>query len=123
MTNRKWLIIEKTNYGNSGDSFSITKTADTLEQATKFKIHLDALNDSKNKTYFIASDVDTVMARVISLNNKKVEEEKPLILTDEVKNTSTEIILDLLILQSLIIERSLIDNFSSGINSSKLKLK
>jgi hypothetical protein len=90
MTNRKWLIIEKTNYGNSGDSFSITKTADTVEQATKFKIHLDALNDSKNKTYFIASDVDTVMARVISLHNKKVEEEKPLILTDEVKNTSTE---------------------------------
>ena len=90
MTNKKWLVIEKTSYGENNDSFRITKTADTVEQATKFKIHLDALNDSKNKTYFIASDVDTVMERVISLHNKKVEEEKPLVLTDEVKDTSSE---------------------------------
>ena len=89
MTNKKWLVIERTNYGENNDSFSISKIADTIEQATTFKIHLDALNDRKNRTYFIASDIDTVMNRVISLHNKSVEE-KPLILKDEVKDTSSE---------------------------------
>ena len=89
MTNKKWLVIERTNYGENNDSFSISKIADTIEQATTFKVHLDALNDRKNRTYFIASDIDTVMNRVISLHNKSVEE-KPLILKDEVKETSSE---------------------------------
>ena len=89
MTNKKWLVIERTNYGENNDSFSISKIADTIEQATKFKVHLDALNDRKNRTYYISSDIDTVMNRVISLHNKSVEE-KPLILKDEVKDTSSE---------------------------------
>ena len=80
MTKKIWLVIEKNNYGENNDSYSISKTANTIEQATKFQIHLDALNDRKNRTYFIVSDIDTVMNRVISLHNKKVEEEKPLIL-------------------------------------------
>jgi len=100
MTNKKWLVIERTNYGENNDSFSISKIADTIEQATTFKVHLDALNDRKNRTYFIASDIDTIMNRVISLHNKSVENgsyyenhpdiEKPLILKDEVKDTSSE---------------------------------
>ena len=73
MTNKKWLVIERTNYGSNNDSFSISKIADTIEQATTFKVHLDALNDRKNRTYFIASDISTVMDRVISLHNKSVE--------------------------------------------------
>ena len=89
MTNKKWLVIERTNYGENNDSFSIAKIGDSIEQATTFKIHLDALNDKENRTYFIASDIDTVMNRVISLHNKSVEE-KPLILKDEVKDTSSE---------------------------------
>ena len=86
MTKKIWLVIEKNNYGENNDSYSISKTANTIEQATKFQIHLDALNDRKNRTYFIVSDIDTVMNRVISLHNKSVEE-KPLILKDEVKET------------------------------------
>ena len=89
MTKKIWLVIEKNNYGENNDSYSISKTANTIEQATKFQIHLDALNDRKNRTYFIVSDIDTVMNRVISLHNKSVEE-KPLILKDEVKDTSSE---------------------------------
>ena len=92
MTNKKWLVIERTNYGENNDSFSIAKIGDTVEQATTYKVHLDALNDRKNRTYFIASDIDTVMERVISLHNKKVNEEKPLILKDEVKATSSEML-------------------------------
>jgi len=89
MTNKIWFVIEKSNYGGTTNSYRIEKAADTVEQATTFKIHLDALNDSKSKSYFIGSDIDTVMNRVISLHNKSVEE-KPLVLTDEVKETSSE---------------------------------
>jgi hypothetical protein len=91
MTKKIWLVIEKQSYGTSGDNFAISKIADTIEKATTFKIHLEALNDRDNRTYFIASDIDTVMERVISLHNKKVKEEKPLILKDEVEEeTSSE---------------------------------
>ena len=101
MTNKIWLVIERTNYGETTTNYNIAKSADTIEQATKFKVHLDALNDRKNRTYFIASDIDTIMNRVISLHNKSVEDgsyyenhpeiEKPLVLTNEVKETSEEI--------------------------------
>ena len=84
MKNKKiWLVIEKSNYGGTTSSYRIEKTADTIEQAITFKVHLDALNDSKNKSYFLASDIDTVMDRVITSHNKKVEE-KPLVLKNGV---------------------------------------
>ena len=89
MTNKKWLVIEKTSYGTSGDTFAISKIADTVEQATTYKVHLEALNESKNKFYFVASDISSVVDKVVYHHNKSVEE-KPLILKDEVKETSSE---------------------------------
>ena len=89
MINKKWLVIERTNYGENNDSFSIAKIGDSIEQATTFKVHLDALNESKNKTYFLASDISTIIDKVVYHHNKSVEE-KPLILKDEVKDTSPE---------------------------------
>ena len=90
MTDTKiWLVIEKNTYGQNNHSYSITKTANTVEQATTFKVHLDALNDKENRTYFIASDISTIIDKVVYHHNKSVEE-KPLILTDEVKETSSE---------------------------------
>ena len=89
MTKRAWLVIEKTTYGEDNHSYSISKVADSVEQATKFQIHLDALNDRDNRVYFLASDITSVMDRVIHHHNKSVEE-KPLILKDEAKETSSE---------------------------------
>mgnify|MGYP003129347231 FL=1 len=89
MTTKKWLVIERTNYGENNDSFSISKIADTVEQATTFKVHLDALNDKKNRTYFLASDISTVIDKVVYHHNKAVDE-KPLVLKDEVETTSSE---------------------------------
>ena len=90
MTDTKiWLVIEKNTYGQNNHSYSITKTANTVEQATTFKVHLDALNDKENRTYFIASDISTIIDKVVYHHNKSVEE-KPLILKDEVKDTSSE---------------------------------
>ena len=85
MTKRAWLVIEKTTYGEDNHNYSISKVADSVEQATKFQIHLEALNDNKNKTYFLASDISTIMDKVIYHHNKAVDE-KPLILKDEVKD-------------------------------------
>ena len=90
MTKKAWLVIEKTTYGEDIDNYSISKVADSVEQATKFQIHLEALNDNKNKTYFLASGISTIMEEVIYHHNKSVEEKKPLILKDEVKDTSSE---------------------------------
>jgi type IV secretory pathway VirJ component len=90
MTDTKiWLVIEKNTYGQNNHSYSITKTANTVEQATTFKVHLDALNDKENRTYFIASDISTIIDKVVYHHNKSVDE-KPLILKDEVKETSAE---------------------------------
>ena len=74
MTTKKkvWLVIEKNTYGSSSSSYSVIKNADTVEGAMKFKVHLEALNDRKNQTYFLASDSDTVMDKVVSAHNKSV---------------------------------------------------
>jgi len=89
MTNKIWLVIEKNNYGGTTNNYNIAKIADTVEQATTFKIHLDALNDSKNKSYFLVSDISTIIDKVVYHHNKSVDE-KPLILKDEVETTSSE---------------------------------
>ena len=70
--NKVWLVIEKNVYGENSQSFSVIKFANTIEGAMKFKVHLEALNDRKNQTYFLASDVDTVMDKVVSAHNKSV---------------------------------------------------
>ena len=68
-----WLVIEKNVYGTNSQSFTVIKNADTVEGAMKFKVHLEALNDRKNQSYFLASDVDTVLANVAEHHNKSVE--------------------------------------------------
>ena len=70
--NKVWLVIEKNVYGENSQSFSVIKFANTIEGAMKFKVHLEALNDRKNQTYFLASDTDTVMDKVVSAHNKSV---------------------------------------------------
>jgi len=72
-TKKVWFVIERTNYGENNNGYSISKTADTVEQATRYKVHLDALNDRKHRTYFLASDSETIMNTVVSNHNKSVE--------------------------------------------------
>ena len=74
MANKKmWLVIEKNTYGEDSESFSVIKYANTIEQAMKFKVHLDALNDRKKQSYFLASDIDTVVENVAHHHNKSVK--------------------------------------------------
>ena len=68
-----WLVIEKYVYSNSTPSHSVKKTATSVEEAIGFKLALEKLNEQKDVSYFLASDVDTVMEQVISSHNQSVK--------------------------------------------------
>ena len=68
-----WLVIEKYVYSNSTPSHSVKKTATSVEEAIGFKLALEKLNEQKDVSYFLASDVDTVMGQVISSHNQSVK--------------------------------------------------
>jgi glutamine synthetase type III len=72
-TNKVWLVIEKNTYGNSPSSYSVAKHNISLDEAIKYKLALEKLNDRKNQSYFLASDIDTVLENVAKYHNKSVE--------------------------------------------------
>ena len=67
-----WLVIEKNVYGST-QTFSVIKNQVNIYEALKYKVYLEALNDRTGQTYFLASDVDTIMNNVVSSHNKSVE--------------------------------------------------
>ena len=67
-----WLVIEKNVYGDT-QSFSVIKNHTSIEEAIRYKVCLEKLNDRKNQSYFLASDVDTVLENVAKYHNKSVE--------------------------------------------------
>ena len=69
-----WLVIEKYVYSNSTPSHTVKKTALNIEEALEFKSALEKLNEQKDVSYFLASDVDTVMNNVISAHNQSVKD-------------------------------------------------
>ena len=70
--NKVWLVIEKNVYGDS-QSFSVVKNHKNIDEAMKYKLCLEKLNDKKDVSYFLASDVDTVLENVAHHHNKSVE--------------------------------------------------
>ena len=71
--NKVWLVIEKYVYTNSSATHSVKKTAYSVEEALEFKSALEKLNEQKDVSYFLASDVDTVLENVAKHHNKSVE--------------------------------------------------
>ena len=70
--NKVWLVIEKNVYGDS-QSFSVVKNHKNIDEAMRYKLCLEKLSDRDNQTYFLASDVDTVLENVAHHHNKAVE--------------------------------------------------
>ena len=68
-----WLVIEKYVYSNTTPSHSVKKTASSLEEAIEFQVALEKLNEQKDVSYFLASDIDTVLASAILHHNKAVK--------------------------------------------------
>ena len=67
-----WLVIEKHDYSNVSSSYRVAKVAYSLEDAVAFKVSLDQLNESSNESFFIATDTNTTIAKVISVHNQEV---------------------------------------------------
>jgi len=67
-----WLVIEKNVYGDS-HTFTVAKSSTSLQEAMRFKLCLEDLNDRDKQSYFLASDSDTIMNTVVSSHNKSVE--------------------------------------------------
>jgi hypothetical protein len=72
-TKKVWLVIEKNTYGSSPSSYTVAKHNVSIDEAMRYKVCLEKLNDRKTQTYFLASDSDTIMNTVISSHNKSVE--------------------------------------------------
>jgi len=70
--NKVWLVIEKNVYGES-QTFSVIKNHTSIDEAIRYKLCLEKLNDRTNQTYFLASDIDTVLGNVAKHHNKSVE--------------------------------------------------
>ena len=79
MSDKKYLVIERQKYSNIKDSWSI-KFAD-VDEDTAFQklVALRTLNDNKDKIYYI-----------VNMEYLWTKEDKPLILTDEVKDEQSE---------------------------------
>ena len=79
-TEKKYFIIEKAQYSfDKQPRFNIMKDrAYNLNDATKMLIAYEQLNDTEEKTYYL-QEVDLLLGQ-----------EKPLVLKDEVKDTSLE---------------------------------
>ena len=67
-----WLVIEKYVYSNSTPSHSVKKTACGLKEAVEFKSALEKLNEQRDVSYFLASDIDTVLSNAVKHHNKAV---------------------------------------------------
>ena len=79
-TQKQYFIIEKSHFSfDKQPRFNIMKDrAYNLNDATKMLIAYEQLNDTEEKTYYL-QEVDLLLGQ-----------EKPLVLKDEVKDTSSE---------------------------------
>ena len=80
-TQKQYFIIEKSVWNfNKEPRYSIMKDrAYTLNEATKMLIAYEQLNDQEEKTYYL-QEVDLLLGQ-----------EKPLVLTDEVKTNGSDL--------------------------------
>ena len=80
MSDNKYLVIERQKYSNIKDSWSI-KFADVNEDTAFTKlVALRTLNEDKDKIYYI-----------VNMEYLWTKEDKPLVLTDEVKDNQEEL--------------------------------
>ncbi len=79
----QYQILKRTAFGGSTpDMISHQRTANTLKRAIEYKVHLEALEDDKERhTYEIHIHINDAYNYLTS----DQRDEEPLVLTDEVK--------------------------------------
>ena len=80
----KYQILKRSTFGsNTPDSMYHVRTAKTLKRAIEYKVHLEALEDDKERhTYEIHISIQDAFKYVTAGH----EIDEPLVLTDEVKD-------------------------------------
>ena len=73
---KKWLVVEVITFSETSESRTLKKVADTFDQALKFKACLEELakDERTDAQYYLASDSETIMDKVISAHNKSVRD-------------------------------------------------
>ena len=81
----EYQILKRTAFGGSTpDMISHQRTAKTLKRAIEYRVHLEALEDNKERnTYEICISIQDAYKYVTAGSEEELE--KPLVLTDEVK--------------------------------------
>ena len=79
----EYQILKRSTFGsNTPDSMYHVRTAKTLKRAIEYKVHLEALEDDKERhTYEICISIQDAYKYVTAGS----ESDEPLVLTDEVK--------------------------------------
>ena len=79
----QYQILKRTTFsGSTPDMLSHVRTATTLRRAIEYKVHLEALEDDKERhTYEICISIQDAYKYVTAGS----ESDEPLVLTDEVK--------------------------------------
>ena len=80
----EYQILKRSTFGsNTPDSMYHVRTAKTLKRAIEYKVHLEALEDDKERhTYEIHISIQDAFKYVTAGH----EVDEPLVLTDEVKD-------------------------------------
>ena len=81
----EYQILKRTTFGGSTpDMISHQRTAKTLKRAIEYRVHLEALEDNKERnTYEICISIQDAYKYVTAGSEEELE--KPLVLTDEAK--------------------------------------
>ena len=81
----EYQILKRTTFGGSTpDMISHQRTAKTLKRAIEYRVHLEALEDNKERhTYEICISIQDAYKYVTAGSEEELE--KPLVLPDEVK--------------------------------------
>ena len=77
--NDKYLILEQHKFNTFNDSWSVKYFNQTYDQAFEKLVCLEKLKEDKDKIYYI-----------VNMEYLWTKEDKPLILTDEVKDEQSE---------------------------------
>ena len=81
----EYQILKRTKFsGSTPDMLSHVRTAKTLRRAIEYKVHLEALEDDKERhTFEIHISIQDAYKYVTAGSEEELD--KPLVLTDEVK--------------------------------------
>ena len=79
----EYHIIKRFKYTSGDSMFSHIRTEKTIEKAIEKRLYLEKLEDSKNISFEIVINIDSVIDYINNREGKQADQ-KPLVLTEEV---------------------------------------